>query len=71
MERILSDAAEAPDPWNLAFKVMTLYKLGRADEARIALGQLRELSKEERFAEEAEIQTLLMEAEGLIEGKKP
>jgi len=70
VERILSDAGEEPDPWNLAFKVMTLHKIARADEAKAALEQLRELCKEEQFAEDMEVQALLAEAEGVIEGTK-
>ncbi len=68
--KILSDAGEEPDPWNLAFKVMTLHKIGQVEEAKAALEQLRGLSKDEQFAEDMEIQGLLAEAEGLIEGKK-
>jgi hypothetical protein len=33
--------------------------------------RLRELSKDEQFAEHIEVQDLLAEAGGLIEGKKP
>jgi tetratricopeptide (TPR) repeat protein len=69
--QILSDAGEEPDPGNVAFTAMTLHKIGRADEAKAALDQLRELCKDEQFAEDMEVQELLAEAEGLIEGKKP
>ncbi len=71
MERILSDAGEEPDPWNLAFRAMTLHKIGRIEGAKAALEQLRELCKDEQFAEDTEVQALLAETEGLIEGKKP
>jgi hypothetical protein len=71
VERILSDLGEAPYyPWNLAFKVMTLHKLGRMDEAKAALERLRELCKDEQFAEDLEVQGLLAEAEKLIAGEK-
>jgi WD40 repeat protein/serine/threonine protein kinase len=68
--RMLSDAKEGPDPGNLAFKAMTLHRLGRAGEAKTTLEQLRGLSKEEQPAEETEVQALLEEAEKLITGGK-
>jgi hypothetical protein len=49
---------------------MTLYKLGRADEAKPALERLRALCKEERFAEDQEAKAFLAEAEKLITGEK-
>jgi len=70
VERILYDAGEEPDPWNLAFKVMTLHKIGRAEEAKSVLGQLRELCKDRPFAEDMEVQGLLAEAEKLVAGEK-
>jgi WD40 repeat protein len=68
--KMLSDAGEVPDPTDLAFKAMTLHKIGRTEEAKAALEQLRQLCKEEQFAEHEEGQTLLAEAEGVIEGRK-
>ena len=70
-ERILSASGEEPDPANGAFTAMTLHKSGRAEEAKAALERLRELCKDEQFANDMEVQELLAEAEGLIEGKKP
>jgi tetratricopeptide (TPR) repeat protein len=70
VERILSEAGEGPDPWNLAFKAMALYRMGSTDEARTALEQLRELCKDRPFFEDIELQTLLSEAEKLIAGEK-
>jgi WD40 repeat protein/serine/threonine protein kinase len=71
-ERILSDAGEEPALWNLAFKAMSLHKLGHLEEAKAALKQLRELTEDWQFGEAAEVvqalQALLAEAEGLIEG---
>jgi tetratricopeptide (TPR) repeat protein len=73
-EQILSDAEEAPDPWNLAFKAMTLHKLGRVEEAKAALEQLRELTEDWQVGEATEVvqalQALLAEAEKLIAGEK-
>jgi WD40 repeat protein/serine/threonine protein kinase len=70
VERILADAGEEPDPWNLAFKAMTLHKLGRLEEAKAALGQLREFTEDWQVGEATEVvqalQALLTEAEGLI-----
>ena len=50
---------------------MTLDKIGRMEEAKAALGQLRELCKQEHVDWDIDVQGLLAEAEGLIEGKKP
>jgi WD40 repeat protein/tRNA A-37 threonylcarbamoyl transferase component Bud32 len=69
--QILSDAGEEPNPANVAFTAMTLHRIGRAEEAKAALEQLRELCKDEQFAKDTDVQELLVEAEGLIEGKKP
>ncbi len=69
--QILSALGEEPDPANGAFTAMTLHRIGRSEEAKAALGQLRELSKDEQFAKDTDVQGLLAEAEGLIEGKKP
>jgi len=73
-ERILSDAGEEPDPWNLAFKAMTLHKIGRTDEAKAALEQLRELTEGWQVGEATEVvqalQDLLAEAEKLIAGER-
>jgi WD40 repeat protein/serine/threonine protein kinase len=65
-QQILSEAREEPDPWNLAFKAMTLHKIGRAEEAKAALERLRELCGDEQFAEDREVQDLLAEAEKLL-----
>ena len=50
---------------------MTLYKIGRAEEAKVALEQLREVCKDEEYlAWDMEVQGLLAEAEKLIAGEK-
>jgi WD40 repeat protein len=73
--QILSAAGEESDPANLAFTAMTLHRIGRAEEAKAALERLRQLCKDEgqfvlsEYREE--VQGLLAEAEGLIEGQKP
>ena len=70
--KILSDSGEDPDPLNTAFTAMSLHGLGRVEEAKAALIQLRELCKqEENLAWDMEVQALLAEAEGLIAGGKP
>ena len=68
-QQILSEAGEEPDPWNLAFEVMSLHKIGRAEEATAALERLRELCKDEQFAQDLEVQALLAEAEKLLAGE--
>jgi WD40 repeat protein/serine/threonine protein kinase len=66
--QMLSDAKEEPDPVNAAFTAMTLHKIGRVEEAKGALERLRELSKDEQFAKDTDVQDLLAEAEKLIAG---
>ena len=66
-----SDAKEDPDPVNTAFTAMILHRIGRTDEAKAALDQLRELCNDRPFVENRGVQALLAEAERLIEGKKP
>jgi len=67
----LSDAEEEPDPTNLAFTAMTLHKISRMEEAKVALRQLRELCKQRQETWDMDVQALLAEAEELIESKKP
>ena len=55
----------------LAFKAMTLHKIGRTGEAKAALEQLQKLCEQEDFIWNMDVQGLLAEAERLIEGKKP
>jgi tetratricopeptide (TPR) repeat protein len=69
-DRMLSDAGEDPDLSNVAFTAMSLHRLARVEEAKAALERLRNLCKEEDFAEDEEAQALLAEAEKLIEGEK-
>jgi len=64
-------AGEDTDPWVLAFRAMTLQRLGRLDEAKGRLSQLQSLLGDERFAEDEQAKALLAEAEGLIEGDRP
>ena len=72
---ILSSAGEDPDPVNVAFTAMALYKIGRIEEAKHGLEKLRDLRKDEiytLYTYETEVQILLAEAEKLIadeEGK--
>jgi dipeptidyl aminopeptidase/acylaminoacyl peptidase len=68
--RMSSDAKEGSDPVNSAFTAMVLHAIGRADEAKNALLQVRDLAKERPFVEDIELQALLREVEELIEGKK-
>ena len=70
-EKLRADEGDEPNPGDLAFTAMSLHQLGRGDEAKAALEQLRTLLKDERFAEDEEVKALLAEAEGLIEGKRP
>jgi tetratricopeptide (TPR) repeat protein len=69
-EQILSDPGGESEPWNLAFKAMTLHKIGRVEEAKATLERLQELCNDEQYAEGTEVQSLLAEAEKLITGEK-
>jgi WD40 repeat protein/serine/threonine protein kinase len=68
--QLLSAAGEEPDPVNIAFTAMTVHQIGRSDEAKAALKQLRELCKDWPFDEDMEFQALLAEAEQLITGEE-
>jgi hypothetical protein len=48
---------------------MALHQLGRADEAKSTLEEMRALRKEGEWI--ATLDALLVEAEALIEGKRP
>jgi WD40 repeat protein/tRNA A-37 threonylcarbamoyl transferase component Bud32 len=56
-------------PVALAFLAMAQYQLGNKDEAKVTLGQLRELMKQPRWTGDSEAQDFLREAEDFIEGK--
>src|SRR5439155_15573313 len=58
-----------PHPGSLAFQARAQHQLGQKDEAKTTLGRLREVMKQERWANDAEAQASLHEAEELIEGK--
>lgn len=60
--------------WGLAmalFKAMALHQLDRVDEAESTLDEVRALLKDDRFAKNEGLQTLLAEVEGLIAGTEP
>jgi len=65
-DKIRTDTDEGPDPVNMAFTAMTLQKIGRAEQAKAALEQLRELCRDEQFAEDTDVQALLAEAEEIL-----
>jgi hypothetical protein len=60
------DAKEDPDTVNTALMAMTL----RVEEAKAALEQLHELSKDWPFDADLEVQNLIAEAEKLISGEE-
>ena len=51
-------------------KAMASHKLGQYEHAEVALQQLRDLRKDERFAEDEEVQAFLTEAEKLLAGEE-
>jgi tetratricopeptide (TPR) repeat protein len=67
-ERIRLALYDDPCWDNLAFAAMALHRLGRADEAKATLQQLRALLKDDRFADHEEAKALLAEAEKLLAG---
>jgi len=69
-DKMLTDANEPSAAQDLAFIAMALQKLNRVEEAKLALERLRELCKEEGFAEDEEAKPFLAEAEKLIQGEK-
>jgi WD40 repeat protein len=54
----------------LAFIAMALHRLDRQEEAKVALERLRDLCRDEQFAEDEEAQVFLAEAEKLFVGEK-
>jgi len=62
-------AVKRPLASTLAFMTMSLHQLGRGEEARATLEQLRSLVKDERFAGDDESKALLAEAEGVVLGQ--
>jgi len=69
-DKIRTTKNEEPSAANIAFTAMALHKLGRPDEAKVALERVRDLLKDERFAQDEQAKALLDEAEKLIEGEK-
>ncbi len=64
---VLNNKSHPPD---IAYIAMALHRLGRAEEAKVTLDRLRDLLKDERFAEDEKAKACLAEAEKLISGKK-
>jgi hypothetical protein len=56
-------------PGDVAFIAMSLYKLGRAEEAHGALARLQKLMRQARWIKDEESQSFLREAESLILGQ--
>jgi tetratricopeptide (TPR) repeat protein len=70
VDQIRTKARLEHNPGDLAITAMSLHQLGRADEAKSTLQQLRALLKDERLADDEQAKALLAEAEGLILGVK-
>jgi Flp pilus assembly protein TadD len=56
---------------SIAFLAMSLHRLGRVDEAKATLEQLRGLLKVEPYATNSDAKAMLAEAEKLIVGQRP
>jgi WD40 repeat protein/predicted Ser/Thr protein kinase len=69
-DKIRTDANE-PHPEDVAFIAMALHKLGRTEDAKATLERLRTLLKDERFADDQQAKSFLLEAEQLITPAPP
>jgi WD40 repeat protein len=65
----LNATKEGSDPWDLAFLAMSRYRLGQTEQAQATLRRLREVMRQPRWANDAERQGFLREAEHLLQGK--
>jgi hypothetical protein len=70
-EKLNTVALKVAQPADLAFLAMSQHQLGKKDEAKAMLARLRELMKQQRWAEDAEARSFLREAETLINGGQP
>ena len=68
-DNINSTGPDGPQPADVAFLAMTQHQLGQPSPARATLARLREtLQQNPRWANDADAQAFLREAETLIEG---
>ena len=69
LDIINSVGSNRTQPADLAVLAMTLYQLGQLDAARATLARLREsVQQKPRWANDADAQAFLREAEALMEG---
>jgi tetratricopeptide (TPR) repeat protein len=64
-----AESVNTGTPANLAFLAMAQHRIDKHEEAKATLARLREVMKQEPWANDAEAQGFLREAEELIEGK--
>jgi len=69
-DKIRTGTDKVSNPKNVAFIAMSLHQLGRGEEAKAALERLRNLLKDDQFAQDEQAKAFLDEAEKLIEGEK-
>ncbi|HMF12136.1 MAG TPA: hypothetical protein VKE94_07510, partial [Gemmataceae bacterium] len=67
----LNATKEGSPPADLGFLAMAQHRDGNKELAKESLARLREVTKQERWAKDAEAQSFLREAEELILGKPP
>jgi WD40 repeat protein/serine/threonine protein kinase len=67
----LNATKEGPKPEDLAFLATAQHELGKKEEAKATLARLREIMKQAGWANNAEAQGFLREAETLINGGQP
>lgn len=70
VDKLRHALGEESRPSDVAFIAMSLHQLGREPEAGAALNRLRDLCKQEQFAEDEQAQAFLSEAEKLLSGKE-
>jgi len=68
-DKIRTTKNEEPSPANIAITTMALHKLGRSEEAKMALDRLRGLFGDEEFAYDQEAQVFLFETEKVFAGE--
>jgi hypothetical protein len=65
----LQKTKDRPHPAHLAFLAMAQHHLGKKQEAKATLAQLREVMKQEVWAKDADSQSFLREAEETLKQK--
>jgi WD40 repeat protein/tetratricopeptide (TPR) repeat protein len=68
-EKMRANSGREDDPVNAAFMAMAYHRLGRAEDAKIAMDWLRSLFEPERYDNDPRARRILIEAERLFAGE--